>query len=228
MATKKRAPAKPAYHHGDLRRALIASSIALIDAHGVEHLSLREVARAAGVSPAAPYHHFSTKAQLLGAIAASGFDALEARMRATLDRLAATDATTRLAALGTDYVSFALAEPTRFRLMFRPSLVSPADLPPECDPTGAFALLRATASEVTASLRSGIVDSDAMVLLAWSTVHGAAELALAGPVAEAAASPEVIGDIVVRALRGLLDAAAASPASGAKIAGRTTRHAKRA
>ncbi len=74
-------PAQP-YHHGDLRRALVAAARALLEESGPEALSLRDVARRVGVSHNAPYRHFPTKQALLAAVAAEEFAALSARMAA--------------------------------------------------------------------------------------------------------------------------------------------------
>jgi AcrR family transcriptional regulator len=97
-----RAGAKP-YHHGDLRAALIESGTKLLRERGAAALSLREVAKAAGVSHAAPYRHFEDKAQLLAAIAAAGFE----RLRAAMQKAAADhpeDPRSQLIAAGEAYV----------------------------------------------------------------------------------------------------------------------------
>ena len=103
---------RTAYHHGDLRRALLEASLALIDESGIGALSLREAARKAGVSHNAPYHHFKDRGSLLAALAEEGFAQLAADMTAA--RAAAPDARTRLEACGQAYVRFALNSPARF------------------------------------------------------------------------------------------------------------------
>ena len=80
-------PPKP-YHHGDLKRVLIDAALGLVEEDGVEAVSVREAARRAGVSQAAPYRHFVDKRALLGAIAEEGFRALTQRMLPTLERVA--------------------------------------------------------------------------------------------------------------------------------------------
>src|SRR5580692_3132718 len=122
--TPKRAAAKSAavprpYHLGDLREKLIAATEALILERGVDGFSLREVARRAGVSPAAPSHHFGDARGLLAEVAYLGF-------RDFADALAAADAkgrdpAARLYEQGLAYVGFALRYPARFTLMFRHS-----------------------------------------------------------------------------------------------------------
>ena len=79
------------YHHGDLRRALVDAALALISQGELGTFSLREVARRAGVTPAAPYHHFKDKTALLAAVAEEGFVALGGRLEAALARLPPTD-----------------------------------------------------------------------------------------------------------------------------------------
>src|SRR5690242_4627498 len=112
---------KRAYHHGDLRRTLLEASLELIAESGLDALSLREVARRAGVSPGAPYHHFESREQLLTALAVDGFALLGEAMRSARDAAGAEDVIERFGAIGEAYVRFALAHPAHFRLMFRPS-----------------------------------------------------------------------------------------------------------
>ena len=87
MAARKKtaAQSKPGYHHGDLRRALIEASLALISEEGFSALTLREVARRAGVTHAAPYRHFLDKEALLAAVAEEGFRAMAVQMRERMD-----------------------------------------------------------------------------------------------------------------------------------------------
>ena len=75
-------PARRGYHHGNLRRALLDAAIALIQSEGADALTLRAAARAAGVSQAAPYRHFTDKDELLAAVAEEGFRLMTAGMRA--------------------------------------------------------------------------------------------------------------------------------------------------
>src|SRR6476661_4198967 len=108
---------RTAYHHGDLRPALLQASLALIEEDGIGALSLREVARKAGVSHNAPYHHFKDRGSLLAALAEDGFATLAREMAAA--RAAAPDAQARLEACGLAYIRFALESRARFKLMFR-------------------------------------------------------------------------------------------------------------
>ena len=93
------------YHHGDLSRALIDAARRLLESEGPSALSLRAVAREAGVSPAAPYHHFKDKGELLEAVAAEGWDLLNESLAAA--RKSANSVKDKLTALGVAYVVFA-------------------------------------------------------------------------------------------------------------------------
>src|SRR3954468_16224943 len=117
-------PARRSYHHGDLRRTLLDASLALVEEQGIGALSLREVARKAGVTHNAPYHHFPDKGTLLAAISEEGF-ALLAREMTAARAGARDDPRSRLEACGQSYVRFALKSPAHFRVMFRPELADP-------------------------------------------------------------------------------------------------------
>lgn len=168
-----------AYHHGSLRPALIAAAEAVIAERGLDRFSLRETARRAGVSPAAPAHHFGDARGLLTAIAAQAFtdlaDALEAA-----DAAAEPNREARLKAQGRAYVAFALDRPARFDLMWRKPLLSNDD--PQLIEAGdrAFEVLdRVTREGGVPS--SGATDPVlAPSIAAWSLVHGFARLAIDG------------------------------------------------
>ena len=110
---------KRAFHHGDLRNALIAAAKELIEQKGAEAFALREAARKVGVSANAAYNHFEDKDALLGAVAFSGFDEL-ATQREEARSKAALDAWSQLSAGAKVYVQFAEARPRLFDLMFGP------------------------------------------------------------------------------------------------------------
>src|ERR1041384_4118115 len=100
------------YHHGDLRRALVEAARRLLESEGPSALSLRAVAREAGVSPAAPYHHFKDKAELLDAVAQEGWDLLNVQMREAKDKAETVRA--QMNALGVAYVCFARENPALY------------------------------------------------------------------------------------------------------------------
>jgi AcrR family transcriptional regulator len=111
---------KAAYHHGDLRAALLKAAAEEIERIGYEALSLRELASSLDVSRAAPYRHFPDKRALLAALATQGFERLNTIYRSAIG--GATSAEARLKASGRGYLAFALERPQLFRLMFASDL----------------------------------------------------------------------------------------------------------
>ncbi len=176
------------YHHGDLRRALIDAGMELLEQRQADNLSLREVARAAGVSPTAVYRHFPDKDALLDALSAEGLGLLAAAQRAAADAAGGGEA--GFVATGIAYVRFALAHPALFRLTFgataaRNILDAPDHLP------DAMAFLRANAE--AAADRYGL-PAKVVAVHAWSIAHGLATLMLEGQVeADDALIAQVIG-----------------------------------
>ena len=161
------------YHHGDLRQALIDYALGQVRASGVGAFSVREAARAAGVSSGAAYRHFSEKDRLLAAVGLEGFSILaEQTARAS----AGSSGVDRLRAIGRAYITFASDEPNLFRLMF--SQICKVEV--KVDEARALAVpsawtqLHEALAEVTRTETSE-VDED-LAALAWSTAHGAASL----------------------------------------------------
>lgn len=182
---------KAPYHHGDLKNTLIEVALAHIARSGATSLSLREVARDAGVSHSAAYRHFANKENLLVAIAEQGFRLLGETMGAAA-RAHAGDPAGALQAAGVAYVEFAVSHLEHLQIMFGgsiadandyPSLVAAADLT-----YGALSQTVAQASK-SGQLRSG---NDKMIALTcWATVHGLSQLIAGGQVGldAGAASP---------------------------------------
>ena len=110
------ASAKQTYHHGELPATLMDLALEHIEAHGTEKLSLRALAREAGVSATAPYRHFATKQCLLAAIATQGFCTLRNEHAAIA--AADLDLEERMLKMSLCYVNFAIANPTTYQLMF--------------------------------------------------------------------------------------------------------------
>jgi AcrR family transcriptional regulator len=167
------------YHHGDLRAALLAATGDLLVENGVEGFSLREVSRRAGVSHAAAYNHFRDKAALVRAYVAAAFAAFARDLRNARD--AASDPLDSLIEIGVAYVLFAYRHPAEFRVMFRPELVGPStDDPDEEAVAGSYAVL---VESIARACAAGAIegDPDALVLAAWSTVHGLSALIVDGP-----------------------------------------------
>lgn len=113
--------AKDAYHHGNLRRAVMDEALRVIRDSGVEALSLRGLAAELGVSHAAPYHHFPDRLALLGALAEEGSALMDERM-ATAEEAAGEDPAARLLGIGIAYVTFAVERPDYYAVMSSPEL----------------------------------------------------------------------------------------------------------
>jgi AcrR family transcriptional regulator len=163
------------YHHGDLRRALLDAALVLCEREGPEALTLRAVARMAGVSPNAPYNHFADKAALLAAVNEEGLDALAAELGAARD--GSGDAVGRLQAVGIAYVRFAVAHPLRFRLFSAAAIGDKAAHPglgAAYARTFGVLLDALRACQATEAVHDG--DLRELALTAWSTVHGLATL----------------------------------------------------
>lgn len=177
------------YHHGALRDALLQATLDLINAEGIGAVSLRQVARAAGVSPGAPYHHFPDRAALLTALADEGFKNLATALRTT--QAQARTPAEALPAMIEAYVHFAHDNPAHFQLMFRPELTQ-SHKSPKGEEAGeeAFQALDETVSAcvITGVLRAA--DKDVLALTLWSLVHGLASLWLDGHLAHHTDDPE--------------------------------------
>lgn len=169
------------YHHGNLRQALVAEAVRAIAAEGPTALSLRAVARRAGVSHAAPQHHFHDKTGLLTAVAAEGFR----RLAGELERVYGE--TGSFLEVGVAYVRFATEQRPYFEVMFRPDLYRRDD--PELAAAGEQA--RAMLYKPVARLVDGEAEVLRGAIAAWSLVHGLATLILNGNLPpELAADPD--------------------------------------
>jgi AcrR family transcriptional regulator len=180
---------RSAYHHGDLRRALLEATAAEIAEVGPSAISLRSIARRAGVSHAAPAHHFGDRAGLLSAVATEGFRRMNEAMVA-----AAADRADPLLAIGRAYVDFARANPGEFAVMFRPELLDPDD--PELAATAASAHQRLI--DAIAATPGAVCEGEDPAVTAarlWSLVHGLATLVITG-------SLPVDDDLIDQVLRG--------------------------
>jgi AcrR family transcriptional regulator len=165
------------YHHGDLRRAALAATVEAIEQGGPAALSMRDVARRAGVSHAAFKHHFGAKPGLLTALATEGYDLLAD---------AVTTAGDDLVEAGVAYVRFAVGHPAHFEVMFQPSLYI-------ADDPHLLAAQERAGQTLTAALSTSAAETTE--LAAWSIVHGFAKLWLSG------ALPDALGDDAGNAAR---------------------------
>lgn len=162
--------ARSSYHHGDLRQALLAKALERIRSQGVAQLSVREISKALGVSPAAAYRHFADKQSLVEALAEQGFHELGKRIEAKLKK-AKADPLEQLFAIGEAYVGFALEQSAYTKLMFEGTHPDPSTpLYSATKQVGGF--LYAAIAEAKKQGKLGKVsDQDALGIF-WSTVHG--------------------------------------------------------
>lgn len=160
------------YHHGDLSRALVEAARKILETDGPAALSLRGVAREAGVSPAAPYHHFKDKAELLEAVAHEGWVELDAALSKA--RAATEDPRTRMTNIGVAYVCFARDNPALYRVMYDRSRDKDA-LPDQLKDDGAYCQVRDTLAEHAGGAVTEL-DLELATIAAWCAGHGLAEM----------------------------------------------------
>ena len=166
---------KETYHHGDLESALVAVALERVRRSGAENFSLREAARAVGVTPGAAYNHFADKDQLLAAV---GAEAQKLLARRTLKATTGLSGAKRVEAVGRAYIEFASAEPRLFRLAF--SRIGAANKPDSFTTKegnavpSSYEQLRVAVKEIQPDSTKP-VDEDVLAL-AWSVAHGAASL----------------------------------------------------
>jgi AcrR family transcriptional regulator len=170
------------YHHGDLRNALLSAARDLAAEVGVDGFTLREVARRAGVSHTAPYHHFPDKAALVRALAIDAFKVLTRDLKAAA--ASAKKPLEQLERIGERYVQFAVTHPVEFRFMFRRDLcltdAQNGDDELETESLNAQAVLQAA---VNTAAQQGQLEGNPkqVALTAWSGVHGLSTLILDAP-----------------------------------------------
>jgi AcrR family transcriptional regulator len=176
------------YHHGDLRRAVIDTAIAIIADRGIDRLTMREIANEIGVSRMAPYRHFENKAELLAVLAQEGFEAMYAATQ--LAAQTSAQPIERLHAIGVAYIFYAIERPVHYYVMFDASLSDRTIYPPlyqaavknfdclveiliQCQQQGA--------------IRAG--DPQQIAQITWSLVHGLSLLSIDRQFATMGAAP---------------------------------------
>ncbi len=183
----RNAPTSTAYHHGNLRAALVETALTMAREAGPDGVALREVARRVGVSHNAAYRHFADREELLTEISTHAMDrlteAMQARVDAVPDDLDLTGrARARLSEVGRAYVEFALAEPGLFRVAFA-SKADDVENSPLGPPTdgGPYGLLNDVLDDL---VDVGYLDPErrpGSEVACWAAVHGFAQLCLDGP-----------------------------------------------
>lgn len=195
-----------AYHHGDLPAALLSAVASAVADCGVSGVSLRDVARRAGVSHSAPAHHFGNKAGLLTAFATLGYQLLAESVIEEVVESGAAGETGELAAIGRGYVRFALAHPAHFEVMFRLDALDRDSAAFTQASEAAYALLTATIERCQAAGRLHGRSPEVVAVSAWSLVHGFSALWLSGRLSERIAEqdPErlaaAVSDLFVEAV----------------------------
>ncbi len=175
------------YHHGNLAEALETAARELLEKHSAADLSLREVARQAGVSHNAPYHHYGDRASLLKSLAARAMaELVEAQQRAAD---AGGDARGRLLAVGLAYVEYAVEHSHAFALIYDPEVCVPGD--PSSTMADLIDANHALLAELVATLWPDADEAGraAHAAALWSTVHGLAQLVTAGHLPREAVAP---------------------------------------
>lgn len=171
MSTSRRGKVRGSYHHGDLRAACLHAALALLEEGDHTTLSLREVARRAGVSPNAPYRHYADKEALLAALVTHGFDEMRERLAAA-DVLAAEGE--EFVAMAQTYVRYALEHPSLFRLMLgHPCSRSHPETGAAADRTRAVLCARVEVLVPEEQRETFTIGS-------WSLVHGLSTLLVEG------------------------------------------------
>ena len=209
MTFRSRRPSdRDAYHHGNLREALIETVLDLIGKHGPAGFSYADVARAAGVSPAAPYRHFRDRNALMAEVARRGFERFTADLETAWNH-GLPNPVVALEACGRAYLGFARREPASYAAMFG------LGAPPADDPAlgvaadNAFAVLRRAAEALTATFPAPKRPPALMVALhLWAQAHGIASLFI-GPEGPRRALPmepvELLEAALLVYLQGLAD-----------------------
>jgi AcrR family transcriptional regulator len=191
------------YHHGDLRNALIRAGQELLAQEGSAGLDLRKVARAAGVSHAAPYRHFADKQALLAAIAEDGFYQLAQGMDDAIQQ-APTTAVAQLEQLAHAYVQFALDHPAHMREMFSGLSVERAAYPQlHAAAKQAFQRVIQLIERGQAWHEIGPGAPAALSMVAWAQIHGIAMLLIEDQLPGVKGDEQAIADLIGQCIRTL-------------------------
>ena len=179
-----------AYHHGNLGPALEDAALELMRTQGHSTLSLREVARMAGVSHNAPYHHFGDRTALLKRLSERSMEELLAALRGASDSRDPVETPQEVAVrIGVAYVGYAARYPERFRVVYDPEVCVPGS------PSVAMAPLLTAVEEILAETTASLAPDAApaslgpLTVAVWASVHGLAELVVAGHIGADEAEP---------------------------------------
>lgn len=183
------------YHHGNLREALLSAALALLEKEGVEGLSLRTLAKATGVTQAAPYSHFRDKDELLAAVAETGFQRLAFKMAE--EATGASSVQARIEKLVTAYITFALENKALFQVMFGRELSDLKKFPTLAMTAGKSYSLISTA---LAQRTSSDIDTRFLTVSVWSLCHGLTTLIIDDKIRVSQFDAETVEDFVKKSV----------------------------
>jgi AcrR family transcriptional regulator len=182
-----------AYHHGSLKPALEDAALELLHTTSHSELSLREVARVAGVSHNAPYHHFGDRTALLKRLSERSMaELLDSLVTAQAHAATSESPRAQLVTVGAAYVRYAAEHPERFRIIYDPAVCVPGS------PTAEMAPLISAVEEILTHATHAISPTVAPTTLTalttgvWGAVHGLAELVVAGHITRDEAEPALV------------------------------------
>ncbi|KJC63963.1 TetR/AcrR family transcriptional regulator [Agreia bicolorata] len=182
-----------AYHHGSLKPALEDAAFELLRTTGHTDLSLREIARTAGVSHNAPYHHFGDRTALLKRLSERSMsELLDALLAAQASADPEQSARAHLVALGTAYVRYAAEYPERFRVIYDPAVCVPGA--PSAEMAPLISAVEKILMHATKAISPSVSDTTLVALTTgvWGAVHGLAELVIAGHITPKQAEPALV------------------------------------
>jgi len=175
MTPKKNRPS--AYHHGQLKASLIKHALTIIETEGIKGLTLRKAARRAGVSHAAPAHHFGDMKGLLAALAQEGFYKMTKTMEQAIQHIENDNPLGKLKCIGITYIEFAVHHPAYFNVMHHPELALKASHPGlEQESKNTFDIVKTIIKECQDANIIAPGNILHLSLFVWSTVHGFATL----------------------------------------------------
>jgi AcrR family transcriptional regulator len=208
-------PGRGTYHHGNLREAMIASALDLIGERGPNGFTLAEVARAVGVSGAAPYRHFKDRNALVAEIAKQGFERFASDLTAAWDQ-GRPNPSTAIENTARSYLGFARREPAFYAAMFEPGFPLEDDPPLLQASERAFGVLRQAAETLVKTMPAKGRPPALMVALhLWSMAHGTASLFIDGPSGSRRKLPMPPEDLLEAGLLIYLRSVGASPRQAA-------------
>lgn len=188
------------YHHGDLKNALIKSGVEILAKEGIGKLSLRKVARKAGVSHTAPYSHFSDKQSLIAAISTEGFQRLSKALDSAI-KSHKDNPQKQLIEGAQAYVKFALANKDIFKIMFSSALEKEKEYPAFVEVSQKT--FQQVVDIVRACQEAGIIkfgEADVIAVIIWGQVHGVITLALESQIPHTVLEKKSLQEMVAQAI----------------------------